>query len=373
MVLVIKMKLSVLYLGKQGAGCVYTFEMVKELALANIQLQVILSKQIENRDKFETDLNLSNIEYVWIDTYGNSKIDFLIKSTKVFKFLSTAQKINKFNPDWIYIPMLSLWAGMILLFVNKKTKIITTIHDVSQHLGEYDSFTERIYKYVITRSEKLITLTKDFIPLIAQKYGKQNTDICWIKHANFNYYRPNTYIAKTHITNKILFFGRIHEYKGISVLLDSMQLIQKSNPKIKLRIAGNGQLSDEDIKKISALKGNVELINRWISNDEMYRFFEDIDIVIVPYIEASQSGIIMLSYTFGKPMIVTNVGGLPKQVDSSVGIVIPPNDSSSLSNAILEFYKSPKQILSMGDNAYSKTVTNFSWKSSVETLINFIK
>ena len=367
------MKLSVLYLGKQGAGCVYTFEMVKELVSANIQLQVILSKQIENRDKFETDLNLLNIEYVWIDTYENSKIDFLIKSANIFKFLSTARQINKFNPDWIYIPMLSLWAGMILPFVKKKTKIITTIHDVSQHLGEYDSFTEKIYKYVITRSEKLITLTKDFIPLIAQKYGKDNVDICWIKHANFNYYRPNTYNAKTHITNKILFFGRIHKYKGVSVLLDSMKLIHQSNPEIKLRIAGNGNLSDEDVKMINDLNDNVELINRWISNDEMYQFFEDIDIVIVPYIEASQSGIIMLSYTFGKPMIVTNVGGLPEQVDSSVGVVIPSNDSDSLSNAVLEFYKTPEKILSMGDNAYTKAVTDFSWKNSVETLISFIR
>ena len=105
----------------------------------------------------------------------------------------------------------------------------------------------------------------------------------------------------------------------------------------------------------------------------MYQFFEDIDIVIVPYIEASQSGIIMLSYTFGKPMIVTNVGGLPEQVDSSVGVVIPSNDSESLSNAVLEFYKTPEKIFSMGDNAYTKAVKDFSWKNSVEALINFIQ
>ena len=367
------MKLSVLYLGKQGAGCVYTFEMVKELAFANIQLQVILSNQIENKKRFQSDLNFKNIEYVWVSTYRNSKIDFLIKSANVVKFLSIARKINKFDPDWIYIPMLSLWAGMILPFVNKKKKIITTIHDVSQHLGEYDSFTEKIYKYVITRSEKLITLTKDFIPLIAQKYGKQNTNICWIKHANFNYYRPNTFNAKTHITNKILFFGRIHKYKGISVLLDSMKLIHQSNPEIKLRIAGNGNLSDEDVKKITDLNDKVELINRWISNVEMYQFFEDIDIVLVPYIEASQSGIIMLSYTFGKPVIVTNVGGLPEQVESTVGVIIPPKDSESLCYAVLNLYKNPQRILEMGDKAYSKTLTDFSWKNSVDKLISIIK
>lgn len=366
------MKLSVLYLGKQGAGCVYTYEMVKELAAANIQLQVILSKQIENKERFDTELSLSNIEYIWVETYRDSKIDFIFKSINLFKFISIARIINHFSPNWIYIPMISLWAGMIIPFVSKQIKIITTLHDVTIHIGERNLIAERLYDSAITRSEKMITLTKDFIPQIAQKYHLKESDICWIKHANFNYYRPNTYTAKNNITNKILFFGRIHEYKGISVLLDSMKLIHKQNPSIKLRIAGNGKISDFDIKKINDLKDNIELINRWISNDEMYQFFEDVDIVIVPYIEASQSGIIMLSYTFGKPMIVTNVGGLPEQVDSSVGVVIPSNDSESLCNAVLEFYKTPEKILSMGDDAYSKSLSDFSWKQSVQTLINFI-
>ena len=106
---------------------------------------------------------------------------------------------------------------------------------------------------------------------------------------------------------------------------------------------------------ITYTKENRENVFEVIKDEEMYQFFEDIDITVVPYIEASQSGVVMASYTFGKPVIVTDVGGLAAQVTSETGYVIPPNNPEALANKIKEMYETPRKMIEMGDSAYAKT------------------
>lgn len=366
------MKITVLFLGKQGGGCVYTYEMIKSLANKGCSLQIILSNEIENKDEFEDLFSNTNVETIWVSTYKSNKINFLLKSLNVFQFISLSNQIKKFSPDWIYLPMISLWAAFIVPFLGSRHKIISTIHDVKPHLGEENLFIRVLNNYVINKSKKIITLTESFIPLISEIYSVEKENICWIRHGNYNYYRPNDFKNKRTVSGTILFFGRIHEYKGISVLLSAMELICNENNAIKLKIVGNGELSEDNQKQIMNLSNRVEVVNRWIRDEEIYVFFNDVDLVVAPYIEASQSGVVMLAYAFGKPVIVTDVGGLPEQVYPDSGIVVPTNDIYKLSETILELYSTPQKLIQMGDRAYQRSISDFAWNISADTLIDFI-
>lgn len=366
------MKITVLYLGKSGAGCIYTYEMIRHLLEQNAEIQLILSSLIENWSDFENLKSRENFDLIFTPTYKNGK-DFVLKSLNILKFMKLGSRINSFSPDWIYIPMISIWARMILPFVNKKTKVVTTIHDVSMHLGEKNSLIDRFNNYIVRHSQKIVTLPERFIPLISEKYGFNKKQICWIRHGNYNYYRPSNFQNKNSITRRILFFGRIHEYKGISVLLDAMAIVKEKDPDIVLNIAGKGKLSDSDNEKINRLGKSCNIVNEYIPNEEIHRCFEDIDFVVVPYIEASQSGVVMLAYSFSKPVIVTDVGGLPEQVFEDTGIIIQPNDRNALADSILKMYEEPQKILEMGKSAEQKNETVFSWKLSAETLLKFLE
>ena len=151
-----------------------------------------------------------------------------------------------------------------------------------------------------------------------------------------------------------------------------MEVIKNTNKDITLRIAGRGQISSDNMAKIKKLGSSVELINKWIPNNEIFKYFENIDFVVVPYIEASQSGVIMLAYTFGKPVIVTDVGGLPEQVFDDTGIVISSGEYKALAAAILKMYAEPEKIIKMGNSAYEKNNTVFSWAESVQRLLLFL-
>lgn len=368
------MKITVLYLGKSGGGCIYTYEMVRNLLEKGSRIQLIISTLIENKNDFEKLKSYENLDLIFTRTYKNSK-EFAFRSLNIFRFLLLAKKINSFSPEWIYIPMISIWGRLILPFVNKNIKVAATIHDVSQHLGEENTLTDSFNNYVIKRSSKVITLSEKFIPQISEKYGFSKEQIGWIRHGNHNYYRPAGFKKKTDksLTKKILFFGRIHEYKGISVLLDAMSIVKEKNPDIVLTIAGKGNISASDCKKIEQLGSSLNVVNKYIPNEEIYKYFEDVDFVVLPYIEASQSGVVMLAYSFSLPVIVTDTGGLPEQVFEDTGIIIPPGDKNALADSILKLYEEPQKILEMGRAAELKNETVFSWKTSAETLVTFLK
>lgn len=366
-------KICVIYLGKTGAGNIFTYQMVNALLKKKCSVSLIISKYVENLDKFnELALNNSSLVLRTVKTYRNTK-EFLINSLNIFRFFSLSSYLKKIDCDWVYIPMISLWASILSYFLPRSIKIVTTIHDVNMHLGEENKFIDKINTHLIKKSSKIITLTNSFKTKIAQKYNKSLEDISWIEHANFNYYRPDFFINKQLISNKILFFGRIHKYKGISILLDAMLLLKNKGSLLTLDIVGNGKFSSDDMEKIKHLGNSVNIINRWIKDDEIYSYFENIDLVVVPYIEASQSGVVMTAYTFGKPVIVTNVGGVPDQVSEETGVIIPPNDAHALENALTDIYSNPMKIIEMGNIAYKKVLNEFSWDVSAEKLLTFIK
>lgn len=103
---------------------------------------------------------------------------------------------------------------------------------------------------------------------------------------------------------------------------------------------------------------------------EHYGFKEN---EFILHIEASQSGVVMLAYSFSKPVIVTNVGGLPEQVFEDTGIIVQPNDKNALADSILKMYEEPQKIPEMGKFAEEKNETVFSWKTSAKKLLKFLE
>jgi glycosyltransferase involved in cell wall biosynthesis len=360
-----------LYLGQSNTA--YVYEMTHAMVKQDCNLICLLSENNAKNYRLFTDLEKkhNNLKVIFIKTY-KTKLQFVIRTMNVFRFIGLAHLIKKMNVDYIYMPWISRWSSVLCFFI-RNTNIITTIHDVDTHKGEGDIITDRLKTFNIKKSNKVIVLTQGFIPDVMNKYGFAKKDICWIPHANYNYFIFSKQGQCKTIYNKILFFGRIYEYKGIVVLLKAMQIIVKINSDIILRIAGNGKLSDREKELITELDQRIELINRTIPDDEVQNIFETTDFTILPYIEASQSGVILVSYGFKKPVIATSVGGLPEQILPSTGILVPPNDEVALAKAIIKLYENPEKIFQMGLDAYNYATNELTWDNSAKKLIEFIQ
>ena len=140
----------------------------------------------------------------------------------------------------------------------------------------------------------------------------------------------------------LLFFGMIRRYKGLHVLIDAFPRVMNLFPEARLVVAGEFY---DDVESYRAqieslgISDYVILTEEYVPSDRVAVYFSAADVVVQPYLRATQSGVVQAAFNFEKPVIVTDVGGLAEIVgDTSAGIVVPPGDDEALTAAILQFF-----------------------------------
>jgi glycosyltransferase involved in cell wall biosynthesis len=156
------------------------------------------------------------------------------------------------------------------------------------------------------------------------------------------------YPPEIHYEPWVLFFARLEVYKGLSVLVEAARQISPATGQgSSVVIAGKGRL-DRLVR--GPIPPNVEVRNRLVGDEEAVDLFSRCGLVVLPYIEASQSALVAAAYAFHKPVIVTRVGALPEYVvEGETGWVIPPRDSQALSSALHAALRDPARLARMGD------------------------
>ena len=169
----------------------------------------------------------------------------------------------------------------------------------------------------------------------------------------------------------ILFFGFIRKYKGLDILLEAMQDQRIKSAGIKLLVAGEFYENRKDYDDlIQQLDISEQLILRteFIADSEVKWYLSAADFVIQPYRQATQSGVTPLAYHFEKPMLVTNVGGLPDLVpDGKVGVITEPNPSA-IADGILQLYQSGESFFL---DHLREEKKKYSWQKLAEAILQF--
>jgi glycosyltransferase involved in cell wall biosynthesis len=141
-----------------------------------------------------------------------------------------------------------------------------------------------------------------------------------------------------------LLIGRLEAYKGLEVLVEAARLLDL--PSAGVVIAGPGRLEGLVRGEIPA---GVEVRNRLVGDDEAVDLFRRCGVVVLPYVEASQSALVAAAYFFRKPAIVTQAGALPEYVvDGETGWVIPPGEPQALAAALAAALSDPERLARMG-------------------------
>ncbi|HWC52746.1 MAG TPA: glycosyltransferase [Chitinophagaceae bacterium] len=305
------------------------------------------------------------------------KIFSVINSVNPFNWIRIGNRLKKEKPDIIvvryWLPFMGPALGTILRRVrkNKHTRIICIADNVIPHekrLGD-KAFTKYFLKSCdafITMSEKVMNDLRTF---------QKEKPAKLVQHPLYDSF--GEIVSKEEARKKlgvgsqesiVLFFGFIRKYKGLDILLQAMadERIKKSG--IKLLIAGEFYEDQRPYQElIEKLKIFDQLILRthFIPDSEVKYYLCAADAVIQPYRNATQSGVTPLAYHFEKPMIVTNVGGLPSLVpNEKAGLVVEP-DPKSIADGILKFYQ-------LGENYFIQHLRiekqKYSWANMVNTI-----
>jgi len=364
------MRISLISLGQTGAGPVYSLEMAKALSKReDCKLQVIVSTAVTNIEAWNSAFKNTSVDYYVIDTYKRTKLSVLLNNFNYIKQERLVKLVKEFNPEVLYIPFGLMWARYVYWRLHKSMHIITTLHDVEFHDSWRNLSAAELGSYLLNYgSEKYvgghIVLNKKDSHTVADKTHKP---VCVIPHASFAYYFKNEQKVSEIIHKRIGFFGRIEVYKGLDLLVEAFEKTQTEG--LQLLIAGSGNIEPELLDRIKANQ-NIKLLNRYIKDEEFEGLLSQVDISVLPYRRASQSGVIPMCFASGTTVIATNVGALSEQVPEGTGILVDV-DATEIAKAIDGMYEHPELITQYGKAAKQYADKELTWERSAELLIEF--
>lgn len=262
------------------------------------------------------------------------------------KYKSIAKNIEKLHPDVVFVCDSNLITSRIITELKKNISVVMCVHDVNPHPnygGKVVQLKDMVKMPYVhggwRRADKILLLSEHSFKGFKEKYPQFTNKLDVLK---LGAHVPNVCgiePPEMHGINEeyFLFFGRIDKYKGIGNLLKAFREV---NDKVHthLVIAGNGHLTEEEQSLIEKSTNGITLIKRYITDEEMVWLFENAKCLVLPYIEASQSGVLSMSYYFGKKVIVSNLEGLTEFVEKGVtGDVF--QDNKELEKCLLTYDK----------------------------------
>lgn len=328
-------------------------------------------KFLQNKQKGTFQCNKENFSKVF-QSYIDDKFKIFVLYFKSLAYLHptnlfTALKVSKIikekRYDLIHFNVLTPLVFIIKILLKDIPSVIT-IHDPVPHTGE-DNINKKFNNFFIKRFSNipLIFHSKYSLNLFSDKYQSlDNHRFNYIPfgiHEWISYYNENIHTKK----NSILFFGRISPYKGIKYLIEAGKIASEKIENIKITIAGKGQF-DFDVSELYN-DSRFKIINRYIENQELARLIASHSVIVCPYTDATQSGVLMSAYAFNKPVIATRVGNFPNIIrDNLTGFLVSPKNSIKLAEAIIKIFSTPNLINKMEKNiTQDNNVGINSWQS----------
>lgn len=304
----------------------------------------------------------------------------ILDTLNPISFLKTANVILRFKPDLLimkyWMPYFGLSLGTVAKKLRKKgVKTIAILDNVIPHEKRRGNI--YLTKYFLNRNDGFVvmseTVRKDLLSL------KPNAKYIFHPHPIYDHYgiKEDLTTSRNNLNipvNKkvILFFGFIREYKGLDILIETMNYLSDD---YLLIIAGEVYGSFDKYQNIIdkySLQNKIQLHTKYISDNEVPLYFSAADVLVLPYKSATQSGIIGISHHFDLPVISSDAGGLREMVkDGQTGFVVNNPELGKFAEVIKKYFAENKK------EEFSRNIreekSKYSWKSFADGIIELYK
>lgn len=316
------------------------------------------------------------------DSFKIEEAEYLLNTANPFNIVRTAHHIRCKKPDMVVIqwwhPYFAPCYFLLTRFMGRQN-VVFVCHNVFPHERfPMDKVLTRLAlkggsHFIVHAAKEAKELTKI----------QSHPDYVITPHPTYNAFcfegmsreqaREKLSIGQEeHI---LLFFGYVREYKGLKYLLRAMPQICREDEKARLWVVGEFGSDKEDYLQLIrelAIENRVQLRDSYTPDREVEQYFAAADLVVLPYTSATQSGIVQIAYGFIRPVVVTDVGGLPDVVeDGETGYIVEPENPQAIADAVVRFFREG-QAQRMQENI-GKEAYRFSWERMAEVLERFMK
>jgi D-inositol-3-phosphate glycosyltransferase len=306
-------------------------------------------------------------------------IEVSLNSVNPLSWVGVGRRLRQERPDLVvfrfWLPVMGPALGTVARLVrgNGHTRVVAITDNVVPH--EKRPGDKPFTRYFLSACDGFVTMSRKVLADL-QDLGFSKKPALYRPHPLYDNFGPakpkEVALAALGLSAEVryvLFFGFIRAYKGLDILLEAMADPRVAALPIKLLIAGEFY---EDAAPYEALiqKHNLEsrLVRAtdFIPNERVADYFSAADLIVQPYKHATQSGVSQVAYHFGRPMLVTDVGGLAELIPAGlVGYVVPPT-AVAIADALVDFYGNDRE------EAFAAGVrqerTKFSWEVMITAL-----
>lgn len=301
----------------------------------------------------------------------------ILDSINPFSYIETVNYLKAFKPD---ILIMKYWMsffgpslGTIAKLLPKQTKVITILDNVISKENQFFDFL--FTRYFLNQNDGFVVMSESVKNDLVS--FKPDAKYVKIEHPLYNHFGQKIERDEARRRLKIfgnkktlLFFGFIRDYKGLDILIKAFDLLDDS---YQLIIAGETYGSFEKYQQLidpTKNKKQIFVFNDYIKNEEVPVFFSAADVCILPYKEATQSGIAAISYHFDLPLIATNAGGLKEDINNKgTGMIVEKCNPELLAKTIEEYFL--EQLSSVFIENIKKTKNELTWKNFANSLLEF--
>lgn len=307
----------------------------------------------------------------------------LIDSINPFNWVRVAREIRKRAPDVLifkyWMPFFGPCFGTIARLVKRKrhTRVLFICDNIVPH--ERRPGDMLLTRYAFRQADGFIVQSGAVERDLNEHFpGSTYRNV---PHPAYEYFgdaipkeqaRELLGISAPHV---VLYFGYVRRYKGLLVLIDAMQEIRKQRGRDILLLVV-GEFYDDEAKYRARvqdlnLDACIRFVSGYVPNDQVVHYFSAADVVALPYLSATQSGITQIAYNFDKPVIATDVGGLAEVIlNNTTGFIVPPDNAPALADAIIKYYDEGKEEDFVAHVKIEKR--KYSWENLVQNIEELI-
>lgn len=279
---------------------------------------------------------------------------FSAEGLRIQELRKVQRAIVALQPDLVHFTGPHLWnVHLVHTLATRGIPVVHTLHDLDPHSGTHYGALLKLWNSLIIRSTQHVLVHGRVYRerLLSMGVSPDRVTCTPLLHL---FVSASQLAAAPNLPTSIeyqpwaLFFGRLERYKGVGCLLAACDMMDGSESNLpRAVIAGRGGLSG---LWAGPLPRSVELRNHLISDEEAIDLFRRCGLVVLPYLDATQSALIAAAYYFRKPVVVTRRGALPEYVlEGLTGRIVEPDHPPTLARCLGEMLSDPAQLAEMGN------------------------
>jgi glycosyltransferase involved in cell wall biosynthesis len=331
----------------------------------------------------------------WISRAGETQNRKRVSSLRAIRIrilqLRLVFQLLRRRPDVVHFQ--STGRGRDLPFIRLlkrlRFRVVCTAHDLLPHDSTSTS-ERRAHTEVYRLVDRVIVHAEHNRREMTEVFEVPPERISVIPHGSYDLLFPRGRVSKAQARAEIgwpanariiLFFGLIKRYKGLEFLLQAFDQVERRVPDAFLAIVGHIFRRDREghayysrLVEEASRRPNVYCVPRYVPVGEVGTYLASADLVVLPYTKTYQSGVLMSAYAAGRPVVVTEKGGLPEMVrEEKTGLVVPPRDPDALARAIEELLERPGLADQMGENASRLADSVYSWDAIAKRTVELYR